>query len=233
MAERIEVSYLALEMCGADVATFRFTRPVGYEFTPGQYFGLALETADGRQSETFSHCSAPHDEYLELTTRLTGSPYKVALLRLQPGATAWVTGPGGRLRLPETADKVAFLVGGVGITPVRSILRDARQRGRVFADALLLFGNRDADCVPFEAEFLSMGDIGVRMVVCYEQPPIGWTGESGFITAEMVRGYLDPADGRPFVVAGPPVMVAAMERVLDDLTIVPERRLVERFGRSI
>ena len=144
-----------------------------------------------------------------------------------------MSGPGGRLVLPPELDRVAFLVGGVGITPVRSMLRDAQAAGRTFDDALLLYGNRDDSCVPFEAEFLGMADMGVRMVLCFEHPPADWTGERGFITAEMVGRYLDlEADQRPFVVAGPPVMVQAMERVLDDLAIPAARRMVERFGSA-
>jgi NAD(P)H-flavin reductase len=85
--------------------------------------------------------------------------------------------------------------------------------------------------VPFEAEFMGMAESGVKTVLCYERPPNGWTGESGFITAEMVRRYLAPSEvGRPFIVAGPPVMVTAMERVLDELRVPAADRLVEHFG---
>jgi len=45
-----------------------------------------------------------------------------------------------------------------------------------------------------------------------------------------VRRYVDPADGRPFYVAGPPVMVTAMERVLDELGVEGEQRRIERFS---
>jgi glycine betaine catabolism B len=226
-----EVRFSERFMCGADVATFRFERPAGYAFSPGQYLSLRVDTAEGPQAKPFSICSAPGDDYLEITTRLSGSAYKNGLLALEPGVLVHVSGAAGHLGVPEGATQVAFLVGGVGITPVRSILRDAVQRSRRFDDAFLMYGNRDETCVPFGDEFAEMGAIGVRTVVCYEHPPEGWTGESGFITAEMVRRYVDPAgDRRPFVVAGPPPMVAAMERVLDDLGIEDERRLVERFG---
>jgi ferredoxin-NADP reductase len=41
---------------------------------------------------------------------------------------------------------------------------------------------------------------------------------------------MDPADGRPFIVTGPPMMVEAMERVLDELDIPTDRRRIERFS---
>ena len=230
MAHGFDVSYLEHDACGVDIRTLRFERPEGYRFKPGQWFTLRLDTVQGPIVETFSHCSAPDDPYLELTTRISGSAFKQALAALEPGTKVRIEGPGGRLSLAEDLATVAFLVGGVGITPVRSILRDAEQRGRRFEDALLLYGNRDESCAPFLSEFEAMADIGVRVVVCYERPPSGWLGESGFITADTVHRHLAPDDGRPFVVTGPPIMVDAMQSVLDDLGVDGSRRVIERFS---
>lgn len=229
MSEHYEVTVVASEMCGADIAHVRLSRPDGYRFAAGQWFRLTLETADGSLTETFSHASAPYDVGLELVTRLSGSAFKRALAEVRPGQRLQILGPGGRLALPD-AEKIAFLVGGVGITPVRSMLRDALHSGRTFGDALLLYGNRDESCVPFGEELLGMAEGGVRTVLSYERPSAEWEGESGFITAEMARRYLPADDGRPFVVTGPPVMVAAMEAVLDELGVGDDRRVVERFG---
>jgi len=230
MASGHDVAFLGLMRCGADIVTARFERPEGYSFSPGQWLTLRLDTSDGPHTETFSHCSAPGDPYLEIATRIGGSPFKAALSELAEGTVVHISGPGGHLSVSDAVSRVVFLVGGVGITPVRSILRDAAQRGRVFDDALLLYGNRDESCVPFHAEFEEMGRIGLRLVICYERPPADWEGESGFITADTVRRHLPAEDGRPYVVTGPPVMVSAMEKVLDDLRISAAQRVIERFG---
>ena len=225
-----DVEFVERVLCGSDIVTCRLQRPLGYEFAPGQWFSLRLDTAEGPASHVFSHCSAPGDDYLELTTRLSGSAFKQALGALQPGETVRVIGPGGNLSVPPDAKRVAFLAGGVGITPVHSILRDAMANGRRFDDALLLYGNRDETCVPFRDELEAMREIGVLVVIVYERPPARWGGESGFITADIVRRYLDVDDGRPVVVTGPPVMVTAIEAVLDELQVSADRRLIERFG---
>ena len=223
------VELLGKEMCGGDIVTCRFSRPEGYQFAAGQWFRVTLDTPTGPEVRTFSHCSGPADDALEMTTRLSPSAFKIALAALEVGASARIDGPGGRLTLPDD-DRFCFLVGGVGITPIRSMLRDAVATGRTFSDALLLFGNRDESCVPFAEEFSAMAPIGLRTVICFERPSGSWSGESGFINADTVRRHVDPDDGRPFVVTGPPVMVEAMERVLDALRIEPERRIIERFG---
>jgi ferredoxin-NADP reductase len=230
MAGGYDVAFLERSDCGSDIATMRFERPDGYRFSAGQWFRLQFATADGPHAETFSHCSAPSDPFLEMTTRLSSSPFKIALAGLVPGAKVHIAGPGGHLALSDQVTRVAILVGGVGITPIRSILRDAVARGRRFDDALLLYGNRDETCAPFLGEFEAMGGIGVRVVACYERPSAQWDGESGFITAEMVRRHFDMRDERPFVVTGPPAMVSAMELVLDELEIPEPRRVVEKFS---
>jgi len=230
MSGGYEVAYLQRDQCGSDIVTFRFERPSGYTFRAGQWFTLRIQTAEGPGTHTFSHSSAPDDGYLELTTRLSPSAYKQALAALEPGAMVHVNGPGGRLAVPADAARVAFLAGGVGVTPIRSILRDAAAHARRFDDALLLYGNRDESCVPFLAEFQAMADIGVRVVVVYERPTPEWPGESGFITADIVRRHLDVSDGRQIFVTGPPVMVSAIENVLDQLGVDEGRRRIERFA---
>jgi ferredoxin-NADP reductase len=231
MGSSHEVEFLGSEACGADVVSVRFSRPPGFTFVAGQWIVLALPASGTRLAETFTICSAPGDDFLEVTTRLSGSPYKSALAGLLPGDRAVVTGPGGHLALPPDAARVAFLVGGVGITPVHSMLREAVANGRTFDDALLFYGNRDDSCVPFEAEFMAMADRGVRTVLCFERASDSWTGDRGFISAPMVRRYLPKSEtGRPFIVAGPPVMVEAMERVLNELGVPESDRLIEHFG---
>jgi ferredoxin-NADP reductase len=230
MSEHYEVEFLGRSECGIDVVCFRFGKPDGYAFAPGQYMSVTLETAEGEQTKPFTHSQAPADPYLEVTTRLSGSAFKNGLASLDEGQRVRIFGPSGRMVLPDGIDTVAFLVGGVGITPARSMLRDAWQRGLVWKDAAVFYGNRDASCMPFAEELARMSPSGVRVINVLERADDSWSGYRGFVTAEIVRENLDVGDGRLFCVSGPPVMVAAMEGVLDELAIEPARRLIERFG---
>ena len=230
MSGRYEVAFIGRELCGSDIVHSRFEKPQGYSFVPGQYMLLSLDTAEGGQTKPFTHAQAPQDDYLEVTTRISGSAFKNALIGLDPGDVVRVAGPNGRLVLPEGIDTLAFLVGGVGITPARSMLKDAWLRGVIWKDAAVFFGNRDVSCMPYVDELEQMATSGVRVINVLEHAEDSWTGYTGFVTAAVVRENLDPADGRLFCVSGPPVMVSAMERVMDDLGIEPHRRLIERFG---
>lgn len=214
-----------------DLLIARFERPEGYAYRAGQWFRLTLETSEGAETRTFSHASAPADEYLELATRVSGSTFKQTLALMEPGDTATLAGPGGRLSLPEPAGRTVFLVGGVGITPVRGLLRDAAQRDRRFDDAVLIYGNRGPACAAYLDELMAMADRGVRTYPIYEAPPAEWEGETGFITEDMVARLVGDLTGRPFVVAGPPIMVSVMTAMLERLGIGPDRLTIESFGR--
>jgi ferredoxin-NADP reductase len=212
------------------VTGFRFDKPEGYEFLPGQYFMLNLQTAEGPQRKPFSHASAPRDPFIEMATRLSGSAFKNALDSLVRGDVVTIEGPYGHLALPEGADHACFLAGGVGITPARSIIRDAEQR-RSGLRVRLFDGNHDQACIPYSGEFAEYAEKDRRFQVVHvlEDPLPGWAGERGFITSELVRRYMDPLDRWHYLVTGPPAMVTAMQNVLEELSVPPDRISIERF----
>jgi ferredoxin-NADP reductase len=209
----------------------RFSRLPGYTYTPGQYLSLTLETREGEQTKNFSHCDSPQDPETEILTRMTGSAFKDALAALRPGDTVETDGPFGKLVLPEGAERAAFLVGGVGITPMRSIVRDSAQRSTGLT-ALVFDGNLDETCIPLRKEFdtLEKEHASIRFVHVLERPSPEWSGERGFISAETVRRHCDPLDGWHWFVSGPPAMVDAMARVIDALSVGASHVSFESFA---
>lgn len=230
MAASARVTLLAKEVCEGETGTFRFSRPDAYSFQAGQHYILGLDTADGEQRKAFSHAEAPSDPETTVTTRLSGSAFKSALAALEPGDTVDFSGPFGRMLLDDGVRRVVYLSGGVGITPVRSLLRDAAARD-LPRESVLFFGNREDRCVPYRDELRALAeeDARVRLVECFEHPPAGWGGAVGFITSALVREHLRPDDGWDFVVSGPPAMVDAMARLLDELGVPEDLRHEERF----
>jgi ferredoxin-NADP reductase len=212
------------------ITGFRFGKPAGYEFSAGQYFRLTLETRDGAETKPFSHANAPADPFIELATRMSGSAFKDALGALVRGDEVTVQGPYGSLIVPDGVTKAVFLVGGVGITPVRSIVRDAEQRGTGLR-VRIFYGNHDQLCIPYSGEFAEYQrkDRRFEIVDVLEDPLPGWIGERGVIAPELVRRFIDPLDGWHYFMSGPPAMVSAMQRVTDGLSVPEERLSLERF----
>ena len=210
---------------------FRFSRPPGYTYEPGQYLSLTLETGEGAQTKDFSHCDSPQDPETQILTRMTGSAFKDTLAALRPGAPVKTGGPFGKLVLPEGVERAAFLVGGVGITPMRSIVRDSVQRATGL-EALVFDGNLDETCIPLREEFdgWEREHPAIRFVHVLERPSPAWTGERGFISPDTVRRHCDPLDGWHWFVSGPPAMVEAMSRVIDDLGVDAAHYSFESFA---
>jgi ferredoxin-NADP reductase len=226
-----QVRFTSGDRPAAGTGTFRFEKPAGYEFSPGQFTLVTIATRDGEQTKPFTLDQAPADPFLEITTRLSGSAFKDAFEALQPEDSVRVSAPRGRMTLPVNAAKAAFLVGGVGITPAHSIIRDAVQR-RSGLGVALFYGNQDQDGIPFGEEFDGYAAEHPEIVVVHvlAAPLPGWAGETGFITAETVRRHVDPLDGWHWVVTGPPAMIDAMKRVLADLEVPEDRVSMESFA---
>lgn len=220
--ERVEVA--------PGVESVRFERPNGYTFEPGQHLSLELQTRDGRLRKPFTHSNAPDDGPIEVTTRLSGSAYKAALGSLAPGDVVTIRGPLGQRALPDGTRRAVFLVGGVGITPAMSVLRDARIRGTGL-EAVVFHGNRDGSEVPFGDELERMAERRVmRLITVLENPGEGWRGECGLIDAAMIRRHIEPLAGWRYVIAGPPAMVEAMNGVIAELGVPEEVVSATRFS---
>lgn len=207
--------------------SFRFEKPADLAFTAGQFavFTLPDQPAETRQHH-FTLSASPTEPFVEFTTRLTGSPYKRALEAMEPGAVVRLGPVQGRFTL-EGADgpKVAFITGGIGVTPARSIIRWAADTSADL-DIVLLYGNRDLSAAAFADELDSLAGERLAVVHCLEQPEAGWEGPVGRIDAGLVRAYVPDHGERTFFVCGPPAMVAAIQGMLASEVGVPDERLV-------
>jgi glycine betaine catabolism B len=210
------------------VKSFRFERPGGYGFLAGQYCLLRL--GEGLV-KPFSFSNAPGEgDYLQFTTRMSGSMYKRALGDLSVGESAMVSDARGEFTLSEGHDRVVFLAGGIGITPFRSICRDLMDKGSA-VDVVLFYGGGRLEDMAFRGDFeaMSSGNPGLMVVYVPESPPEGWSGCSGRICEGHLRGEVPDFLGRQIFVCGPPGMVESMRGMLESLGVSPGRVFVEGF----
>jgi ferredoxin-NADP reductase len=215
-----------------NTASYRFSRPPEYRFEAGQSFSITIASPLGPLEHRFSHADSPTEGFLELTTRLSASPFKNALEALPLGAEATFQGPSGRFVFRFEEPRIAFLVGGVGITPVRSMLRylaDTGGAGREEGQGLvLLYGCVTESGIIYRDELDGLARVipGLRMVYVIADPTEDWRGHRGFITAEIVQAELGDAETWTYYIVGSPPMITAMERVMERLRI-PEAHIVK------
>ena len=219
-----------------DTTSYRFSRPPEYEFKAGQWYTVALSSPDGSLDHHFSHADSPTESVTELTTRLTGSDFKNLLDSLPLGAEVEIMGPYGSFLFGYETPKIAFLTGGIGVTPVRSMLRylaDTGGAGRIEGQELVVFyGSMTEDGIVYKSEFdefeRTIADL--RVVHVITKPTGNWKGYGGFITADIIRRELaDPAAWTYYIV-GPPPMITAMDTVMGQLEIPKAQMVIESFA---
>src|SRR5215475_16012703 len=106
---------------------FHLERPAGFQFKAKQYITVTLidppETDAEGNTRSFSIASAPFEEDLVFATRMRATAFKRVFKTLEPGSEVRISGPFGSFLLHADASRPAvFLVGGIGITPFRSII---------------------------------------------------------------------------------------------------------------
>jgi ferredoxin-NADP reductase len=219
-----------------DTTSYRFSRPPEYEFKAGQWFTIAVSTPDGPLDHHFSHADSPTESFIELTTRLTGSEFKNILDALPIGAEVSIEGAYGRFLFGYEIPRIAFLTGGIGVTPVRSMLRylaDTDGAGRIDGQEVTVFyGSMTQDGIVYKDEFdeFELKIAGLRVVHVITNPTESWKGYGGFISADTVRAELADPRAWTYYVVGPPPMITAMDKVMAQLEVPQDQRIIESFA---
>lgn len=214
--------------------SFRFEKPAALKYKAGQWFILTIPSAEGPLVHRFTYSSSPTEPFLEFTTRMSGSAFKNALLEMVPGAEVQMEAPIGTFVLKDGVERMACLIGGVGVTPVRSILRSLADTGACDREVVVFYGNVAEDGITFKDELESVQAQlpEVRIVHVLSRPGEDWPGYRGHIRAEIVKGELaDPGDWT-YYVCGPPPMVESMQKLLEELGIARTRVVLEKFGAA-
>lgn len=217
---------------------FRFTKPPGFAFKPGQAVTLFLTDPPpepNSRQRIFSLVSAPFEAELAVATRMReGSAFKRALKSLPPGARLELKGPRGVMTLHEERSRAAvFIAGGIGITPFMSMLRQAAQ-DKLPQRLLLIYSNRRPEDAAFLAELqqLERRNPNFRLVATMTEmakSALPWNGETGLVDAGLVRRCTRDLPEPVYYLVGPPGMVAAMQGVLQAAGVGKDEIRTEEF----
>ncbi len=210
--------------------------PPGFTFLPGQFAEFTLinppRTDQRGNTRAFSFANSPHDEQILIATRLSGSAFKENLSRAPPGTELEVLGPMGVLTLHDDASTPAvFLTGGIGITPVRSIVKHATEE-RLSHRLIVFYSNRTLAASAFFDDFTRWARENPNLIfvpTITDEHRKDWQGEHGFIDADMIRRYVSDPMQAVYYIVGPPAMVEAMKKVVNGLGVAPQRVKTEDF----
>ena len=207
----------------------------GLRFQPGQFAWITAWDSPFRDHEhpfSFSG-SALKSSQLTFTIKELGD-FTASIKNLSQGQRVYVDGPYGAFsidRHPQSQGFV-FIAGGIGITPMMSMLRTLADRGDA-RPLTLIYANKTLEAATFleEIEKLSLR-LNLKVVHVLESPPEGWSGEKGFVNADILERNL-PAERRPnrveIFICGPGPMMNAVEKALIQLGVPMGDFHSERF----
>ncbi|HSX14995.1 MAG TPA: FAD-dependent oxidoreductase [Candidatus Saccharimonadales bacterium] len=198
-----------------DVITFVFKPEQPLSWQAGQYLHYTLphDDADDRGVERwFTISAAPFEANPQITTRFSpkSSSFKRHLRALTVGAQIEADGPDGDFVIEDVTNSYVFIAGGIGITPFRSILKQADHK-QVALDVTLLYGNRDLAGTVFWSELQTFANLNPKLIMNNILEPKR-------IDAQTIKALPD-YQTKTYYVSGPEPMVAAMAAILDELGI--------------
>jgi hypothetical protein len=110
------------------------------------------------------------------------------------GQRIYLDGPHGAFTLGNPADMHVLIAGGIGITPMISMIRTLADRGDR-RPVILLYGSKDLESITFREELEALkARLNLVIVHVLSDPPAGWTGEPGYIGAAVFKRHLPPPD---------------------------------------
>lgn len=207
-----------------DVKTFRLVSPDGgplpFEHVAGQYLNLKLTIGGKRVNRSYTIASSPtRNAYCEISVKKTPTGYGSKHLHetWREGDRIKVSAPAGSFCFAgHEAERIVLIAGGIGITPMMSVVRSLTDRGWQ-GDIYLLFSVRLVKDMVFRDELAYLqarfANLHVRYTVSND-PDTAWDGARGNITRELIEDFVPNLDRGPIMVCGPDPMMTAMRRLL-------------------
>lgn len=216
------------------VESFRFVLAEKIDFVPGQFLQIIFDEArrDNKELNKYlSISSSPTKDYIEVTKRISDSQFSKKLLSLKFNDEILVRIPMGDCVFKEEYKKIGFLIGGIGITPVISILEYIIDK-KLGTDVYLFYSNRTEYDIAFKKELDHWRSINKNIKVYYtvtECKPKDKTCLFGFINKELLQKKACDLDDRILFIYGPPAMVETMCGISSELECKKENIKTERF----
>ncbi len=213
---------------------FEPDRPV--RFLPGQYMEWTLPNVpyDSRGNRrTFTIASSPTESTVSVGVKFyeRASQFKATMARLRPGSTIFASQLAGNFTMAgRTGQKLAFIAGGIGVTPFRSMIKyliDTQTK----ADIVLLYACSDPAEFNYLTDLQSAASIGIKIIPVATKP--------GAYAPSVVAAKLDPVTiqrlipdyvDRRFYISGPDAMVDATKGYLSRLKVPPTHIQTDHFS---
>ncbi len=221
---------------------FTFEKPKEFQFRAGQHIRITLinppETDKKGGSRFFSIASTPQDKDLVIAMRMRDTSFKRVLEHMQIGDKVKIQkridNPHGSFTLHDDGLKPAvFIIGGIGIVPAYSMLKDATER-KLPHKIFLFYSNRRPEDAPYlgELQNLTKQNPNIKLITTMtevEKSARVWQGETGKIELSMIKKYIEDLKSPVYYISGLSDMVSAMKTMITDAGVPEENIRAEEF----
>jgi ferredoxin-NADP reductase len=226
-----------------DVKTFRLMNPLGgvlpFTYLPGQFLTVTV-IPDGKPvKRSYTIASSPTQrDHAEITVKHEEGGVVSDFLhaRVQEGDLLEFSGPlGSFIFTGRECCCILLIGGGVGITPLMSVLRYLTDRAWP-GDIFLINGCKTPRDIIFreELEYLQRRHPNLRVVITVSRPEgADWKGPTGRITKELISQSVPDLASRYVHICGPVPMMEAVKKMLAELGVLKERVKTEAFGPAL
>jgi ferredoxin-NADP reductase len=219
-----------------DIRTFRMVRPEGFEFQAGQFLTVRLR-ADGKEHVRCYSISSPPGSrgHLEITVKRLGMVSGALHASVRPGSMLHVRPPAGAFTYPAGEDRPLVLIaGGVGITPLMSMLRHAIEEEPT-RPVTLFYSVRTAEDVAFRDEILMLNRRHTQFnsFIAVAEGPAPSVFYPGRINEALLTAMAPDVHHAICLICGPPPMLDAMTLLLREIGVPGGQVNFEVFQAAI
>jgi ferredoxin-NADP reductase len=228
----VQLPVLAVFEETSDIRTFRLARPDGFDFKAGQFLPIRVRTDGHDHIRCYSLSSAPETSgYLEISVKRQGLVSDLLHATLRPGTLLSAKAPAGSFIYPAGDDRPLLLVaGGIGITPVLSMLRHA-VNAEPTRRATLLYSVKTEVDLAFRDELtvLAARHPQVKVVLAATRGAAGADVYPGRIDEALIRATVPDLAHAVALMCGPQPMIDGMRATLVSLGMPADQVRSELF----
>lgn len=160
------------------------------------------------------------------------------MFNLKPKDKVTISGPYGEFFIKDTKREMIYVGGGAGMAPMRShlfhLFKTLRTRDRKVS---FWYGARSKREMFYDDEFKGIDEnfpnFSYNVALSEALPEDNWTGLTGFIHSALYEHYLkqhEEPEEIEYYLCGPPLMIDAVQEMLDSLGVPPEMIAFDSFG---
>lgn len=233
---RVQLQLQEIQKISDRVYNYVFQPDRPFKFLPGQYMEWTIANVpyDSRGNRrTFTIASSPTEPTVHLGLKFyePASTYKAALYEMKPGDHVYASQLAGDFTIHgKEKKKLAFIAGGIGITPFRSMIKYVTDTN-VNCDIVLLYVVSNPEEFAYVKELREAASMGVKTIpivtnTSYRAPGVVSEKVSVDLLSRLVPDYIE----RAFYISGPDSMVDTTKDYLRSMGIKKRQIKTDHFS---